>query len=378
MSAGRHLRPGLLVAIGTVLVLLCCSGGVVAFFLNASDDASDQTGGCGSTGAINVDAKLPNLGSLGPEQMRNAAIIISVGQQMKVPPRGWVIAVATAMQESRLRNLPNLGLRNDHDSLGLFQQRPSKGWGTVAQIMDPAYASRKFYEKLLTVAGWQTRALTEVAQTVQRSAYPDAYAKHESLASLVVNTLAGGAAKAVGNLTDLRCAVAGEDRRLRLDGAGQGPDRFRLPHRFTPHAPGRRHRRAEGHRRPRGGRGHGHPGALRRDRAERHRLGLRPGRLPAGRGLRLVRGHPPCRFLRDPLLPHGEPSARERRPAGVSGSADRLVRHDRTLLRAAPAFRDASSTAGRARIRPSIPYGSCKTWEHPSEQRRDELRPSVR
>ena len=84
MSAGRRLRPGLLVAIGTVLVLLCCSGGVVAFFLNASDDASDQTGGCGSTGAINVDAKFPNLGSLGPDQMRNAAVIISVGQQMKV------------------------------------------------------------------------------------------------------------------------------------------------------------------------------------------------------------------------------------------------------------------------------------------------------
>src|SRR4029453_12564171 len=96
----------------------------------------------------------------GDEQMHNAAIIIAVGQRMKVPPRGWVIAIATAIQESSLRNLGDLGARNDHDSLGLFQQRPSTGWGTPAQIMDPQYSSTKFYEKLLQVPDWQTLPLT--------------------------------------------------------------------------------------------------------------------------------------------------------------------------------------------------------------------------
>src|SRR5206468_1395325 len=84
------------------------------------------------------------------------------------------------------------------------------GWGTPAQIMDPVYASTKFYEKLVTVAGWQTMALTVAAQKVQRSAFPDAYAKHEPLATLVVNLLTDGAGRAVGALVDLRCVEAGE------------------------------------------------------------------------------------------------------------------------------------------------------------------------
>src|SRR5204862_1422787 len=136
---------------------------------------------------VNTDVKLPRAGQLGDEQMHNAAVIVATGQRIRVPPRGWVIAIATALQESELVNLGDLGSHNDHDSLGLFQQRPSQGWGTPAQVMDPAYASRKFYEKLLAVHGWQTMALTEAAQAVQRSAYPDAFAKHEPLATLVVN-----------------------------------------------------------------------------------------------------------------------------------------------------------------------------------------------
>jgi hypothetical protein len=94
------------------------------------------------------------------------------------------------MQESGLRNLGDLGVANDHDSLGLFQQRPSQGWGTPAQVMDPAYAARKFYDKLLTIPGWQQLPLTEAAQRVQVSAYPDAYAKHEADARALVNTIA--------------------------------------------------------------------------------------------------------------------------------------------------------------------------------------------
>jgi murein DD-endopeptidase MepM/ murein hydrolase activator NlpD len=121
-----------------------------------------------------------------------------------------VIGIATALQESVLTNLPDLGPRNDHDSIGLFQQRPSQGWGTPAQLMDPQYTSRKFFERLLTVSGWQTMPLTDAAQAVQRSAFPHAYAKHEPLASEIVNVLANGAARAVGALNALRCVLPGE------------------------------------------------------------------------------------------------------------------------------------------------------------------------
>lgn len=205
----RKLRPVLFVVVGALLLLICCGGGVVAFFMDAARNTQTYDAGCGNGQLVDVSANMPAHHELSEEQVRNAAIIVRVGQDMNVPPRGWVIAVATAMQESSLHNLPNLGARNDHDSLGLFQQRPSTGWGTPAQIMDPQYASRKFYEKLLTVPGWENMSLTKAAQRVQRSAYPNAYAKHEQLASTVVNSLTGGAARAVGNSTTLQC-VSGD------------------------------------------------------------------------------------------------------------------------------------------------------------------------
>src|SRR5262245_5991556 len=130
---------------------------------------------------------------LSAEQTRNAAVIISVGQRMKIPARGWVIAVATALQESNLINLGDLGADNDHDSLGLFQQRPSQGWGTPLQIMNPEYASGAFYTALRKVAGWTTMPLTEAAQRLQRSAFADAYAKHEARAASIVAAALTGA-----------------------------------------------------------------------------------------------------------------------------------------------------------------------------------------
>jgi cell wall-associated NlpC family hydrolase len=103
-----------------------------------------------------------------------------------------VIATATALQESGLINLGDLGPDNDHDSLGLFQQRPSMGWGTPAQLKNPEYAAVAFYTALRTVTGWQTLPLTEAAQRVQRSAYPDAYSKHETRAAAIVAAFTGG------------------------------------------------------------------------------------------------------------------------------------------------------------------------------------------
>jgi murein DD-endopeptidase MepM/ murein hydrolase activator NlpD len=196
------------------LVLLCCGGTVSAILLGGlgSEDNTNAFSalGCGQGGPIDPDSELPSIRPYGSEQTRNAAIIINTGAELKLPPRAWVIAVATAMQESRLTNLGHLGAANDHDSLGLFQQRPSSGWGTPAQVRDPVYASRKFYEKLQTVKGWEKTSLTRAAQAVQRSAYPSAYAKHEALATQIVNLLANGAANAVGNSVSMVCAAGGQ------------------------------------------------------------------------------------------------------------------------------------------------------------------------
>ena len=125
------------------------------------------------------------------EQLSNAKAIVDAGKAMGLPPRAWTIAVATSLQESNLKNLGNLGERNDHDSQGLFQQRPSSGWGTVEQITNPTYSATAFYKGLVDVSGWQSMPLTTVAQKVQVSAYPDHYAKHETQAGDTIAALHG-------------------------------------------------------------------------------------------------------------------------------------------------------------------------------------------
>lgn len=133
-------------------------------------------------------------------QMNNALRIVQTGQAMGLPKRAYVIAVATAMQESQLRNLASTripesylynaeGEGSDHDSVGLFQQRPSAGWGHVSQLMDPNYAASAFYSALLRVPGWESMELTWAAQRVQVSAYPYAYAKHEPRATEIVEAV---------------------------------------------------------------------------------------------------------------------------------------------------------------------------------------------
>ncbi|WP_405858779.1 C40 family peptidase [Streptomyces sp. NBC_00090] len=113
------------------------------------------------------------------EQVPNAKTIQATGVAMNIPARGQVVALATALQESGLRNLT----WGDRDSLGLFQQRPSMGWGTANEILDPVYASTKFYEGLRKVSGWESLSITQAAQAVQRSGFPEAYAKWEPLAT---------------------------------------------------------------------------------------------------------------------------------------------------------------------------------------------------
>ncbi|MFC6015471.1 peptidoglycan DD-metalloendopeptidase family protein [Plantactinospora solaniradicis] len=207
-------RVALAVALTATLALLCCTGGTGAFlvtmFANEEENLAAATLGCGSDDPIKIDGDLPLVGPYKAAQMRNAAVIIKVGKEMGIPPRGWVIAVATAMQESGLANLPHLGSENDHDSVGLFQQRPSQGWGTPTQLRNPEYAARKFYEKLKKVRNWQRRPLSAAAQAVQVSAFPDAYAKHEPIATEIVNALTGGAARSVGTDLGLDCADGAE------------------------------------------------------------------------------------------------------------------------------------------------------------------------
>ncbi|MEV0003937.1 hypothetical protein AB0H28_16845 [Micromonospora sp. NPDC050980] len=124
---------------------------------------------------------------LNDEQTANVEAIIAATKKAGLPERAAVISIATSLQESKLENLGHLGDRNDHDSLGLFQQRPSSGWGTPEQITDPEHSTLAFLKGLKQVDGWQDMPLTDAAQTVQVSAYPDAYAQWEQQATDLVH-----------------------------------------------------------------------------------------------------------------------------------------------------------------------------------------------
>ncbi len=136
---------------------------------------------------------LENSTSLDPEQAGNAATIAAVAVQRGLPGRAATIGIATAIQESKLRNIDY----GDRDSIGLFQQRPSQGWGTAEQIMDPVYATNAFYDVLVKVEGYQSLPITQAAQKVQRSAFPAAYADHEAEARIFASALAGYSERAL-------------------------------------------------------------------------------------------------------------------------------------------------------------------------------------
>lgn len=179
---GRSL--GALIATIVSLVVACAAGGVLLL-------GGIPTTGCVTPQAAGIAAGSPPAGAWPPvgrfdsEQINYAAVIVHIGAQTGVPKRGWIIAVAVAIQESDLRDLPG----GPDDSIGLFQQRPSQGWGTPDQLRDPAFAATRFYERLRAVPGWETMPLTDAAQAVQRSAFPDAYATHEPDAAALVTSV---------------------------------------------------------------------------------------------------------------------------------------------------------------------------------------------
>ncbi|MBK7821819.1 MAG: hypothetical protein IPJ61_12275 [Tessaracoccus sp.] len=121
------------------------------------------------------------------EQATNASIIVAASVERGLPEQAAIVAIATAYQESGLRNLDY----GDRDSLGLFQQRPSYGWGTEEEIMDPWYSSNRFYEELVKFDDWETTDVNDIAQKVQRSGHPEAYRKHVPDATAVAQSLLG-------------------------------------------------------------------------------------------------------------------------------------------------------------------------------------------
>ncbi|MBZ5740090.1 hypothetical protein [Nocardioides mangrovi] len=125
--------------------------------------------------------------TLTPEQAENAALIAAISVDRGMPARAATIALATAYQESKLYNIDY----GDRDSLGLFQQRPSQGWGTKAEVQNPVYAANAFYDALAKVDGYETMEVTQAAQEVQRSAYSEAYADHEADARVLASALTG-------------------------------------------------------------------------------------------------------------------------------------------------------------------------------------------
>ncbi|MGH3748023.1 MAG: hypothetical protein ACRDT8_11545, partial [Micromonosporaceae bacterium] len=161
------------------------------------------------------------------DQMAHAATIGAVAVRRDLPDRAITVALATALQESKLRNLAG----GDRDSVGLFQQRPSQGWGTPEQLRDPRYAARAFYKHLVRVPGWHRMRLTEAAQAVQKSAHPEAYQKWSQEAEVLSAALSGA------NPESVTCTLRGDpdghgaqgardlDRAITLDWGRRAADR---------------------------------------------------------------------------------------------------------------------------------------------------------
>jgi murein DD-endopeptidase MepM/ murein hydrolase activator NlpD len=207
------------ISIGVVLLLgvVAMCGVATTMFMTILTSSSPAEAACGSSPAVPASADPGSTAPFGQwdaQQVAHAVTIVAAGKKAEAPARGWVIAVATAMQESSLRNqansnvprsltIPHDAVGHDHDSVGLFQQRPNPPdgegtWGTVEDLMTPAISAGKFYNALLQVRGWQQMELTDAAQAVQKSAAPEDYADDEAAARALVAHVAG-----VANVDDI-------------------------------------------------------------------------------------------------------------------------------------------------------------------------------
>jgi hypothetical protein len=196
------VKRGAIVAVGAVGVLaLAVGAGIAAISGKGIGPLLPPQEQCEVKGASSTVV-------LDLEQAESAAIIVGVAVRRGLPAKAATIALATAYQESDLRNVNH----GDRDSLGLFQQRPSQGWGTAVQVRDPHYASWRFYDALLKVKNYQKLAVTVAADKVQRSAFPNAYADHEGDARLLASALTGNSKESLSctiNTTSLPAETMG-------------------------------------------------------------------------------------------------------------------------------------------------------------------------
>lgn len=206
---------------GAMLLIIPAAafGGVIALVLMVvvvlNGNGSGSSGDCNTGGGTNATAVTVTSGSLpksvGPysgDQIKNAAAIISIGAERGLTTHAQQTALMAAMTESTLNNLSG----GDRDSAGLFQMRPSQGWGTQAQVTDIDYAINLFYERLVKVRGWDTMSPGQAAQSVEGSAFPDAYATKSAYALQMLNALSGVTVQTVSaTTTGLVCDDSGSN-----------------------------------------------------------------------------------------------------------------------------------------------------------------------
>ncbi|HEY2762862.1 MAG TPA: hypothetical protein VGJ13_02430 [Pseudonocardiaceae bacterium] len=178
-----NARKGL-IALAVIVLLIAATVALWPLFQNLG-----RRPGCAITAATDAASDAPVTFPLSGEQIDNAATVAAIGAKLGMPDHAVTIALATALQESGLRNLQT----GDRDSAGLFQQRPSQGWGTRAQIVDTVYASTAFYQRLRLQPDWEQLDVADAAQLVQRSAAPSAYAQWEPRARAYARALTGEA-----------------------------------------------------------------------------------------------------------------------------------------------------------------------------------------
>jgi hypothetical protein len=179
-ALGRLGRRRIRALFTTLVVVAAAAGGVTLAYRSLA--RQHVTSACTATSATDSQSV-----DLTREQAQNAAIIAAVALKKGLPDHAVTVALATALQESQLRNLPY----GDLDSVGLFQQRPSQGWGTRTQLLDPTYAASAFYDRLVQIQSWAALPVTDAAQAVQQSATPTAYAGWEAEARTLAIALTG-------------------------------------------------------------------------------------------------------------------------------------------------------------------------------------------
>src|SRR3954469_10660589 len=186
-------KVGVAAAVGFVVLLVVVLTNGVTTVVGNNSNALNTMGllnvscnaSIGPWDAGGADKGKSDASNLNEEQRGVVAKIISIGQERKLPPLAWQIAIQAGMTESGLRPLDY----GDADSLGIFQMRPSMGWGSPAQVIDPVYAINKFYDVLLAVPDWESKRPGDSAQAVERSAFPDRYHNWEAMAAFLISDL---------------------------------------------------------------------------------------------------------------------------------------------------------------------------------------------